>query len=201
MLSVSSQLADRAVHDIHLQEGRARSCSLASLLSAAMFPSTAVVVAAASALSVAATAHAKPLVDAPGAQLSAASHGNLNVVGASVLVLFATAAGTAAWCRRRRTVAADPDDKLSSVSVVVEDPPSERYSRADVAKHNTKSDCWIIVHNLVLDVSKYMRTHPGGASIIFKYAGQDSTKAYDRVHDLDEIQEYAPETLIGVLAE
>ena len=35
-------------------------------------------------------------------------------------------------------------------------------SLEEVAKHDTREDCWIIVGTDVLDVTKYLDEHPGG---------------------------------------
>jgi len=36
------------------------------------------------------------------------------------------------------------------------------YSMADVAKHVTKTDCWVVVEGQVLDVTSFLKDHPGG---------------------------------------
>lgn len=79
--------------------------------------------------------------------------------------------------------------------------PITPISRAEVAKHNKKSDCWIVVHNLVLDVTEYMPLHPGGERTISVYAGQDATTCYDSKHYPDTIELYAPEVIIGQVAD
>ncbi|KAI3322346.1 glycolate oxidase [Xylariaceae sp. AK1471] len=56
---------------------------------------------------------------------------------------------------------------------------------AEVAKHNTKQDCWVVINGRIWNVSEFLEDHPGGASVIFKYAGQDATEAYDEVHDTE----------------
>jgi len=45
---------------------------------------------------------------------------------------------------------------------------------ADVAKHNTEKDCWLIIKNKVYDVTPFITSHPGGDAI-FRLAGQDNT--------------------------
>ena len=36
------------------------------------------------------------------------------------------------------------------------------FTLEEVAKHNTREDCWVIVGTDVLDVTKYLDEHPGG---------------------------------------
>lgn len=86
-------------------------------------------------------------------------------------------------------------------SVAVGTSRAERIPRAEVAKHNTKQDCWIIVHSLVLDVTHYIPVHPGGESFLTNSAGKDASTSFDTVHDLGDIELYAPEVIIGVAAD
>lgn len=57
----------------------------------------------------------------------------------------------------------------------------KRVSFAEVQKHNTKKDCWLVVEDKVYDVSKFIPYHPGG-SILARYAGQDATDAFYAFH-------------------
>ncbi|KAG8757115.1 hypothetical protein FRC14_002377 [Serendipita sp. 396] len=73
------------------------------------------------------------------------------------------------------------------------------YTAEEVAKHNTKDDCWVIVDGKVLDVSKFLPDHPGGEKAILLYAGRDATEEFNMLHDPKVIPRYAPEATIGVL--
>lgn len=64
---------------------------------------------------------------------------------------------------------------------------------SDVGQHNSKSDCWVIIHNKVYDVTDFLSEHPGGSAIILKYAGKDATKAFDPIHPGDTLVKYLPE--------
>ena len=36
------------------------------------------------------------------------------------------------------------------------------FNLAEVAKHNTEKDCWVVVNGEVLDITKFLPSHPGG---------------------------------------
>jgi L-lactate dehydrogenase (cytochrome) len=52
----------------------------------------------------------------------------------------------------------------------------------EVAKHNTKESCWVIVKGKVYDVTEYMPKHPGGSAILLQYGGKDATSVYEPIH-------------------
>ncbi|KAF9916327.1 hypothetical protein BX616_004027 [Lobosporangium transversale] len=72
-------------------------------------------------------------------------------------------------------------------------------SAAEVAKHNTPEDCWVIVNGQVLDVTKFLPDHPGGKKAILIFAGRDATEEFNLLHKPDVVEKYAPESVIGIL--
>jgi succinate dehydrogenase/fumarate reductase flavoprotein subunit len=74
------------------------------------------------------------------------------------------------------------------------------YTLEEVAKHNTDSDCWVVVGGKVLDVTNFLDDHPGGKMAIMTFAGKDATEMFDMVHEAGTLEKYAPETIIGTLA-
>lgn len=52
-------------------------------------------------------------------------------------------------------------------------------SMADVAKHKTAQDCWLVINGNVYDITKYIDLHPGGADLILMECGKDATQAYN----------------------
>jgi Cytochrome b5-like Heme/Steroid binding domain/Bacterial Ig-like domain (group 2) len=56
------------------------------------------------------------------------------------------------------------------------------YTLADVAKHKTQTDCWIILNTTkVYNVSAYISLHPGGTNAIASLCGADATAAFNAV--------------------
>merc|ERR1740133_487562 len=74
------------------------------------------------------------------------------------------------------------------------------YTLADVAKHTTKTDCWVVVSGNVLDVTSFLSEHPGGELAILTFGGKDATEEFDMIHPPDVIGKYAPDAIIGKLA-
>lgn len=74
----------------------------------------------------------------------------------------------------------------------------EKLNGADVAKHNSKDDLWIIVHGKAYDLTEFAPEHPGGMNILLKYAGLDATEEYDPIHPPGTLEEnLAPEKCLG----
>merc|ERR1712137_1338249 len=71
------------------------------------------------------------------------------------------------------------------------------YSLEEVAKHNTKGDCWVVFDGKVLDVTNFLSSHPGGELAILTFAGKDATEEFDMIHPPDVIGKYAPDAIIG----
>lgn len=49
---------------------------------------------------------------------------------------------------------------------------------AEVAQHNTVSDCWIIIGGKVYNITAYFGSHPGGDGALSQYCGQDATEGF-----------------------
>ncbi|KZT05333.1 uncharacterized protein LAESUDRAFT_726963 [Laetiporus sulphureus 93-53] len=73
-------------------------------------------------------------------------------------------------------------------------------SGKEVAEHNSRESCWIIVHGKVYDVTEFLPEHPGGSKIILKYAGKDATAEYDPIHPPNAIRDnLPPEKYLGLV--
>merc|ERR1719245_765094 len=71
------------------------------------------------------------------------------------------------------------------------------YTLAEVAKHTTKSYCWVVVNGEVLDVTSFLSEHPGGELAILTFAGKDASEEFNMIHPPDVIPKYAPDAHIG----
>jgi len=74
------------------------------------------------------------------------------------------------------------------------------FTMDDVAKHKTDKDCWVVVGDMVLDVTEFLPDHPGGKKAIMLFAGKDATEEFDMLHKREVIDKYAPDAKIGTLS-
>ncbi|KAF7542197.1 hypothetical protein G7Z17_g11796 [Cylindrodendrum hubeiense] len=47
------------------------------------------------------------------------------------------------------------------------------FTRAQVESHNSKKSCYVTIGSKVFDVTDFAADHPGGADLVFDYAGRD----------------------------
>nr|ATI22172.1 delta-5 desaturase 3 [Brachionus koreanus]QBO56254.1 fatty acid desaturase 5/6-3 [Brachionus koreanus] len=61
-----------------------------------------------------------------------------------------------------------------------------------------KQNKWIVIDNLVYDVSRFSRKHPGGERLMLNHAGQDATDAFTCFHnDMKKVSKYMNPIRIG----
>jgi len=66
------------------------------------------------------------------------------------------------------------------------------FTKEEVATHNSKASCWVILNDRVLDVTDFLKDHPGGELAILTFAGKDATEEFDMIHPPDVIDKYLP---------
>ena len=59
-----------------------------------------------------------------------------------------------------------------------------RYDWQEINRHNSKSDCWIVIDDVVYDVTRWVDLHPGG-DIICTMAGDDASALFHSSHFRD----------------
>jgi cytochrome b involved in lipid metabolism len=53
------------------------------------------------------------------------------------------------------------------------------FTKAEIARHNTVESCWLIVKNVVYDVTYFLPLHPAGCESILRHGGEDATLDFE----------------------
>lgn len=68
--------------------------------------------------------------------------------------------------------------KANTGSQASNKPSSVVLSLGEVAKHNKRTDCWMIISNKVYNFTAVLSSHPGGAGTMLPYCGKDGTQGF-----------------------
>ncbi|KAJ5835375.1 Alpha-hydroxy acid dehydrogenase FMN-dependent [Penicillium robsamsonii] len=71
-----------------------------------------------------------------------------------------------------------------------------KFTRQQINRHDNQESCWVVIHGAVYDVTDFLNSHPGGASVILRCAGKDATEAFDSVHAVELLSEALPKTAL-----
>lgn len=69
--------------------------------------------------------------------------------------------------------------QANGINGVINLPSDLVLTASEVSKHNSGSNCWMIINNKVYDLTSFLNSHPGGVSIMILYCGKDGTRAYN----------------------
>eukprot|EP00699_Malawimonas_sp_californiana_P002285 EC716876.1.p1 GENE.EC716876.1~~EC716876.1.p1 ORF type:complete len:79 (+),score=17.26 EC716876.1:86-322(+) len=75
---------------------------------------------------------------------------------------------------------------------------AQQYTLAEVAKHDKEENLWMVIHDKVYDVTKYLHEHPGG-SIIMEAAGKDGTALFEDIGHSSDAREEMKKFYVGDL--
>uniref|UniRef100_A0A673J848 Cytochrome b5-like n=1 Tax=Sinocyclocheilus rhinocerous TaxID=307959 RepID=A0A673J848_9TELE len=73
------------------------------------------------------------------------------------------------------------------------------YTREEVQAHNMSKDTWLIIHDKVYDITRFMEEHPGGEEVLLEQAGADATESFEDVGHSTDAREMLQQYYIGEL--
>ncbi|KAH7636337.1 cytochrome b5-like protein [Dermatophagoides farinae] len=75
------------------------------------------------------------------------------------------------------------------------------YTLAQVSEHWQTNDCWVVVEDLVYDITEFLDEHPGGQYIVMEHAGRDATLVFRGSRHSQDAYDMLDKYLIGILIE
>ncbi|XP_062564106.1 cytochrome b5-like isoform X2 [Armigeres subalbatus] len=77
----------------------------------------------------------------------------------------------------------------------------KQFSYAEVEKHNTPENLWMVIDNKVYDVTKFQNEHPGGEEVLIEHAGKDATNEFNDVGHSTDAKEQMKQFVVGEIIE
>ncbi|KAJ4199130.1 hypothetical protein NW759_016153 [Fusarium solani] len=75
----------------------------------------------------------------------------------------------------------------------------DMYIWAEVKKHSTADDLYLVIKNKVYDVTKFQHEHPGGGEFILDQGGTDVTELFEDAEHSDEARSILKTLQIGTI--
>eukprot|EP00794_Sanderia_malayensis_P018731 gene18731-20620_t len=74
------------------------------------------------------------------------------------------------------------------------------FSLEEVKNHNDGKSCWLVIHDKIYDVTKFLEEHPGGEEVLLELAGSDGTESFEDVGHSTDARELMEQYFVGELA-
>eukprot|EP01039_Chlorochromonas_danica_P004241 gene4241-4660_t len=119
----------------------------------------------------------------------------------SLIIALVAVVATIIFLNSSSTPAAVKQNPPAAATVRILKPEELKpYTKEEIAKHDKREDCWIIVDGGVYDVTNYVDEHPGG-DLILRNAGRDASKGFHGPQHAINVWDVICMYKIGFLAE
>ena len=98
----------------------------------------------------------------------------------SILITICVLVGAFLLIPKPTTLSVPSQTTVQSTSPSTSSSLTNIVTTLEIQKHNTISDCWLILNNKAYDVTSYINQHPGGLTIV-PFCGKDGTDAYNLI--------------------
>jgi len=71
-----------------------------------------------------------------------------------------------------------PPVQTTQAPTTTQPPGMHTFTIEEVSTHNTRNDCWLVIHDNVYDITQFISSHPGG-SVIVMGCGKDATVFFE----------------------
>ncbi|XP_071958710.1 cytochrome b5-like [Antedon mediterranea] len=78
---------------------------------------------------------------------------------------------------------------------------TKKYTLEEVKEHNNGNSLWLVIHDKVYDVTKFIDEHPGGEEVLLEQAGKDGSESFEDVGHSSDARELMEDYFIGELVD
>ncbi|CAG0889257.1 unnamed protein product [Darwinula stevensoni] len=78
---------------------------------------------------------------------------------------------------------------------------SKVYTLKEISEHNTQASTWVVIHDSIYDVTKFLDEHPGGEEVLLEQGGKIATEQFEDVGHSSDARELMKQYKIGELHE
>ncbi|XP_057291802.1 cytochrome b5-like [Hydractinia symbiolongicarpus] len=71
----------------------------------------------------------------------------------------------------------------------------------EVKQHNDGKSCWLVIHDKIYDVTKFLEEHPGGEEVLLEVAGGNATAPFEETGHSTDARELLEQYYIAELDE
>eukprot|EP01051_Picozoa_sp_SAG22_P003115 SAG22_NODE_147_length_17533_cov_46.384536_14_plen_248_part_00 len=106
------------------------------------------------------------------------------VAGGGGGAISSSGSGDGASSSATTVTAASMSGSQSGVFSNSDEEPEDKmpvFTMEEVAKHDNKDSCWLVIRGKVYDTTTYNDMHPGGSESILMCAGDDGTEDFDAI--------------------
>ncbi|XP_026175539.1 cytochrome b5 type B [Mastacembelus armatus] len=75
----------------------------------------------------------------------------------------------------------------------------EYYTLEEIRVHNMSGDTWLVIHDKVYNITRFLEEHPGGEEVLLEQAGTDATESFEDVGHSTDAREMLQQYYIGEL--
>ena len=112
----------------------------------------------------------------------AAIVGVLHAMATIVMTVLVGHTGAEAVWGRTLATGQPATSSLSDASAATTTTSDGSVTMAEVAQHNSPTDCWSVVNGSAYDLTSWIAAHPGGSEVIIQMCGTDGTSAFEAQH-------------------
>jgi len=73
----------------------------------------------------------------------------------------------------------------------------KEFTEEEIAEHQGRDSNWLLIHDSVYDVTKFLAEHPGGEEVLLEQGGKDATEAFEDAGHPSDVRRLMDQYKVG----